>query len=299
MNDVENTAGEGLAPEEKAYFESRGEVTLPVEETPSAPIEQQPSGQAAGEEEGREKTVPHGAFHEERQRRKQAEEKARGLELENAKAIARLEALLQSNQPKDEPAPQPPKVEEDIFGAVDYQGRKIETVEQRLERFEKAEQEAAQQRQIQAATAAAEQEFIRDNPDLLDAVNHLRAARSAELQVFGFTAEQAIQKIYQEERVLAAQALQRNQNPAALVYNWALQRGYSKKAPEAPREDPAKKLETLEAAQAANKTLSSAGGTAASGAITAMDLLKMSDGEFAAFRKSNPAKFRRIMAGAH
>lgn len=305
MNDVETTAGEGFSPEEKAYFESRGEASTSAEPSAVAPevtAEAAPAAEQTAEPaETKDKTVPHGAFHEERQRRKQAEEKARALEIENAKAIARLEALLQNNREPErkEAVPEAPKPEEDIFGAFDHQGKRVETIEQKLERLEQERQREAVVQNVLRASHEHEKTFMETSPDYPDALNHLRQSRIAELVFFGMDEASARARVGQEEINVAAQALQQRRNPAEVIYEFAVKRGYAKKAPPAPNPqpepDPAQKLQTIEAAQTANRSLSSTGGGASAPQITAAELLAMPDKEFEAFKNSNPAKFRRIM----
>src|SRR5262245_58167268 len=116
----------GFTPAEQRYFDSRGETGLdaPAEpkEAPAAePAPETPEPREATQEapEGDDKPrkfVEHGAFHEERSRRKALEKELYDLRIHAARMDERFRAIApQPQQPKPPPAPS-----EDIFGAVDH-----------------------------------------------------------------------------------------------------------------------------------------------------------------------------------
>src|SRR5215475_10839084 len=119
-----------LSTQERAYFESRGEKPIPGEPDPSTSgteesVEAAPEPVAAEPAEEREAApqrsqVDHAALQQERTRRKEAQAKARELELLNARMEERFRAMAEAWAPRpQQQAPQrPPDPNQDIFGAV-------------------------------------------------------------------------------------------------------------------------------------------------------------------------------------
>jgi hypothetical protein len=100
MTDTTVADGSVLSEAETKYFESGGESELPVENNEAENEGGQQEGQQPeqGEQQPEAKKdkvdlVPHQALHEQRERRKAAEKKARDLEIENAKFRERFTIL--------------------------------------------------------------------------------------------------------------------------------------------------------------------------------------------------------------
>lgn len=283
-------------PEEKAYLETRGgEKPAPAEtsaEAPSTPAEPSADAAPAPTKEQKQDMVPHAALHEARLQNKQQAERIRQFELEQARMAARLDAIM---RPQQAPKP-PPSPDEDIFGAAKHANQRIE----RLEQDARARAQYAQQQQAvnQLLNWGGQQqaEFKKDTPDYDAALAHLRAARASELSALGYTDPEIGQALNQEEIALVSLAHKRNANPAELAYKMAKARGYVKKAEaQATEKDMAKQLDRIEAGMAASKSLSNVGGSAGGGELSAMDILKMPEDEFDAWKRKNPAKYRRAL----
>lgn len=308
-----------LTAEEQAYFDNGGEVpsgepaggsaeperpVLEAEAGGNEPDGEEEDDDSSSEQGKRPGFVPHRKLNKEIERRKAREAELAKEREDRIRLEERFNQFVQRFQQPQQQQPTeqevaPPKAEEDLFGAVDYTGKKVETLDQRLARFEKAEEERQQAQRLQQATIAAERAFMAENPDLPDAVAHLRQTRIAELQIFGWTEEQALQKVYQEEQALAAHALQRGQNPAEIAYRWAERRGYSKKQPEIqPAEQPAaERLARQVDAKARSGTLSNGGGAPAPVQLDARTVAAMSEDEFAALMAKSPKALEKLMMG--
>lgn len=132
-----------------------------------------------------------------------------------------------------------------FLAAVEYARR----VQQEARQAEEQERQQTQQRTyvetIQTQFSAAEQEYSQAVPDYFDAVNHLREARMAEIQAFGYDEQTASQVFAQEAMELASAALQSGQHPAAVIYRVSQQRGYQMR-PQAP--DPSAQIAKTTAA---------------------------------------------------
>jgi len=320
MSDTENLNDPmELTPEEQAYFDNGGvEPSAPANEPaePEETVLEADTGHDEPEdgiddtddepEQGKKPGfVPHRKLHKalEKVKAKEAEaakEREERIRLEERfnQLVQRVQQPQQQQPQVQEPAPQvAPDPNEDIFGAVQHQAKTIEQVQAEITAYKQQRAQEEQKQRIIQAAGAAEQQFMAEAPDYPDALNHLRAARVAELQMFGLTEAQARAKVGQEEIQLAAQALQRGQNPAKLAYDWAKQRGYAKKAPEPAPEPPAEKLTRQAEAQARSGTLSHGGGAPAPVKLDARTVAAMSEAEFSALMEKHPKALEKLLRG--
>jgi hypothetical protein len=296
--------------EERAYFDSKGEKDIPAatpptgEPTPAqAPAEPAAAAEPVPTSPEKQREVPQQALHEERKRRQDAEEKARNLELLNARMEERFRMFAEATKPQPQ-APRPvPSPDQDIFGAVKHMQQEQRATRAEIDQYKRQIQQEDQLKALRNWGGNQEREFHKANPDYYDALNHLRAARGRELAVWGMTPEQISQQLGNEENQLLARAANERRDPAKMAYDLAHQRGYQKKAP-APTDGRAKHevdLNRIEAAQRQSTSLSGVGGNTGRdvGDIEVEDLLKMSDKEFGAFIEKYPGRFRRLKGAAH
>ena len=326
-------SGESFTPEEQAAFEAYergeegpsaapaapeapegaptgGEAAAPAGEPGEAPgegTEIDPNLQARDE---KGKFVPHGAFHEERERRKAVEKELTDLREKYARGDERLrlitEAMQQRPAPQQQPQAEPPKVidpKEDIFGA--YEQLKAELAELKGG-VEQTKQETQQEREFKVVRddyIADLNRFGAAEPAFADAFRFVAQTRAAELKLLGHPETQIPQLLGQEELQLAIQARQRGVSPAEMLFAVAKARGFAPKAaepapapaPAAPAETPAQKAERVAAGQAGpGKSLSAAGGAPA-GEVTFEMLAQMSEADFEAFATKNPRKLAKLM----
>lgn len=325
--------GEAFTPEEQAAFEAYergeegpsaapavaeapedapagGEPAVPAAAAPeAAPGEVvDPETEAGTPDENKGKFVRHGAFHQERERRKAAEAELTTLREKYARGDERLRLLSEAARAQApaaaQPAAEPPKVidpKEDIFGA--YEQLKAELVALK-NGVEKTTQETQQEREFKVVRddyIADLNRFGAQEPAFADAFRFIAQTRAAELKALGHADAQIPQLLGKEELEIAVAARQRGVSPAELLFQVAKARGFAPKAPEpapapaAPAETPAQKAERVAAGQAGpGKSLSAAGGAPA-GEVTFEMLAAMSEADFEAFATKNPRKLAKLM----
>lgn len=297
-----DVSGSALTDAENAYFESGGTTEL-ESQVDSQNQQVGADGQSAGGEKteagaDKDKFVPHGALHEERMRRKASDTKVRDLENQLAELRGKFSVIdritgngQQQTEDKSEITP-----ESDIFG---YAKKTGETVQEILSRLEKQEQEKKTTNEQTAVinnyrNDAAQ--FEAKTPDFKDAYGFLLNSRAQELIAFGVEDAAAITKALEDEEIqIAKVAFANKKSPAEVIYALAQQRGYKKA--DAGKPSAEAKIDNIEKGQAANKSLSAAGGGADGDNVTAEALLRMPIKEFEAWCEKNPAKAKRLMGG--
>lgn len=175
-----------------------------------------------------QRTIPLAAHLEER----------RALKAELDAVRAEIAAL--KNPPKA-PAPEPdytadPKAYTDhkVQSVLEKLQATEQAATQKLQTVEQTAQQVAQQTEqnnFLQAVSAAEQEFIKTQPDYIDAVNHIRQVRFKQIQMFNpeVTPEQAMQVIRDEEIGMAMQLARSGRNPITTAYDLAKAYGYQPK----------------------------------------------------------------------
>lgn len=297
MTDTTVAEGSVLSEAEAKYFESGGESELPVENNGAESGEAKPEGEQSEKTEQQPETkkdnlVPHQALHEQRERRKAAEKRARDLEIENAKFKERFSIVEKLYGDKAEPKG-PPKPEEDIFGAFEHLSKGLETVNKQLADRDAATKHEAQINELVGHYRSDAAKFTTSNPDYMAAYSHLLQSRARELQALGYESGAELDRALQNEEMSIAQmAFEKGKSPAQVIYDLAKERGYKKADPKADTEA---KLDTIERGAGLNKSLSSASGASGDGEMTAERLLSMPNDEFEAWCEKNPAKARRLM----
>lgn len=228
--------------------------------TPQAPASMPDPVKAVEPEHS--KVVPLPVLLEERRnaRREIDEAHRKTMELEQ-----RLKAL------ESPPAPEP-SFTDDPKAYIDA---KVTQVQEMVKPIEQKAEVGAQQVQLQQFmrhVGGIEAEFVKENPDYYQALDHVRSIRRAELAEFypQATPEQIVQQIDREELEKAAILLQQGRNPSEAVYRVARAYGFQKPAapaaaaparpnvPQAPVGDP-------------GATLGSGGGAPEDDAASALD----------------------------
>lgn len=150
--------------------------------------------------------------------------------------------------------------------------------------------------------------FSAEQPDFPTAYEHARERRIAELMTLGYGPDEAVAITFDNELEVIRNAYANGRNPAQVIYDYALQRGYkgtgsprepSGAPPQAPAARPgqrglseAEKVALAARGQAGSKSLSSAGGAAA-GTLTLEALASLSDDEFA--EATGGDRWRRLL----
>lgn len=307
MADLDN---DSLSAGEQAYFDSKGETPVEIKDDPPASEEtasdgQEPGpeqeGQGEGQQQERQRTrmVPHQALHEAREETKREREERRRFE---ETVNQRLALLAQAQAPREEPKapPPPPDAAIDPLGRMEYLENLVKEQGQTHQQQLRQAQETHVRSQVAQFSYADEQNARSQAPDYDAAKNHLMLSRGRELFLAsgGSASEQQIRaQLASEEESLRVQAIQRGVRPSVVLYQMAVARGYTPKQAAAAATGGDDKIAALADAQAANKTLSSAGGGAADGPMTAQRLANMSAEEFEAYSAKNGKTVRKLMGG--
>ncbi|WP_029082897.1 hypothetical protein [Bradyrhizobium sp. th.b2] len=321
MTDFETTEGTGgpsLSADEEAFFSSGGEKEIPTGDGGGSDA----GGVAGGGDDGAGKPaggeakpgdstpkndhVPLATFLEEKKARKEIDRQFRETQQQLAELKGKFAIIdrlkLAGADPGTEQPAAPPTPEEDIFGAVKHVGETVAQMQKRLDDQAAAEKTARE-------TAAAQTEFVnryrndaetfqKTNADYRTAYDFLLQSRAAELQAIGYDTPEALhQALIADEAAIAEMAFAKGKSPAEMLYSLAKQRGYKAAAADPSKGKAAEKLDTIERGQAANKSLSSAGGNAGDADMTAEALIAMPAEEFEAWCNKNPAKAKRLFGG--
>lgn len=250
-------------------------------------------------------TVPHGQFHRERERRKQAEQRASELEERFNKLAARVTELstvqakpAEEEKPRsDEPDPSNPL--EQIAWLV----KEVREGRMSREEAQKQAREDGERHTFAQNIKAVEDAYKEQTPDYEQALQFAAKSRDDELALMypQMTGDQRQQYILQEWGAITRNAMATGQNPAEMAYRFAQMRGYRRAdpqpepspAPANPVAEIAQQEETRKAAMSLGKT---GGGITNTGAITPEQLLDMSDDEFAQYKAKHGSVARAFAA---
>lgn len=240
------------------------------------------------EEEKKEALVPHGALHEERERRKkyqqEVEQEKRARDQERAVFNDRLAQLYQVTQGQKQqenlPDPNDPVAVHDH--AIRQQQEQIHRVTQRLQWEDAQRAQQQNQQQLVNWASAKASEFIAETPDYQDAYKHMVSLRANEYKAMGMGPQDVQRAIINDEMNVSAHAYQTGKNPAEIIYAMAKSTGYAGKQAQGEQ-----KIDALNKGAQASKALSNG---ASSGAPTAEQIAAMSDEDFAKFKTSLKGK---------
>lgn len=197
------------------------------------------------------------------------------------------------------PAQPIPSFEDDPIEALKY---KLDQAEKKINEFDQDKlqtreqyERAASMQKFQNTYASKAREFEQQAPDFKDAYAFALKSRFEEYQALGYSQEEAVALVNEDEMAIVAKALQSEQNPAESIYKLAKMRGYQGKqaANESINNQAKQKMETLERGMNASKSLSNNGGGQANGDLTIESILAMDDDEF---DKVDWEKVRKLMA---
>lgn len=247
------------------------------------------TGTEAPAADGRPRTVPHAALHEERERRKAAEKQATEKEQLWAE---RFNALLQRFPQQQAPQPPPlPDPEKDPVGhLLERQARQEQLQQQLINAYVQDRQQAAQQHAMQQQQAgienharALEAQYAAEVPEYHNAANFLAEARHKELAAIGYDNPAERQEVIrQEARGLAQRAMQMGRNPAEFVHEMARIRGFGAQQAPAASQQASTQVAQITAGQQQARTLGNVRGAAPAG-LNANAVMNMSSKDFDKF----------------
>lgn len=303
---------EALSPEEQAYWDNKGDVPVekPADTAPAAVAEDKVEAKAEKpeleeKEPEIEKLVKHGAFEEERQRRKKAEAATRELELRLARLEGQQETLKKAEQGRmsDDGNPHPE-------AEIDVEKNPIEAIKQLKADIVARKQFEAQQEQIKGIVSTGQQycrKFAEVEPQFFGkegqegAYAFLRRSTAERMAERGMAANEIEQAVNLAEIRLINDSLAQGLDPARAMWHWAHVAGFSPQtaAPQAPAKDlprgedgkfkaaktEAEKVVDIEKAQKASKSLGSVPAGGGDGPLSLEALADMDDEEFAEYTK--------------
>lgn len=318
---------ETLSAEEKSFFDTKGDVPEPAQETLAPVVAPEPAKAAA--EPAKAEAAEDGPEPDERAKNgiladliaERAEKKLERTRREKAEAdflklstrLDTLQEIAKAQAAKPAEA-EIPDINTDPVGHFKAKTALLEKElnETKSWRLKQEEQTGVQNnvQRIGQLAIAHEAEFTKTTPDYNDASTFLRNQRDAELKAYGIMdPAQRNGIIAQDALNIAAQALADGKNPAEIIYGMSQARGYQKKPAGATKEAPAlatdaglqnaadqitdaMKVAMAAAGQKAGQSLGQVNG-AAKAPLSIDALLKMSDDEFADATKGN--KFRQLL----
>jgi hypothetical protein len=259
------------------------------------------SGQGEAEgEAGKPGTVPQGALHAEREKRKASEAQARQYK-EQLDAIAQMRAQIANRQPAEQQQPG-----DDEASQVAYLKQRLEQIEgtqNGLVQRQQAEYvDQAERQHLAIALSSSEAEFRASKPDYDAAVSHVVNARAQELRLYGLNDVQVQQMLQQEVMDITRAAIEQQRSPAEVAYQLATLRGYrpatgqdGQQQAQQPQGAAAAQIDAITAARAGSRSLGQAAGAAPPKDLNAQTIAAMTDDEFQALY-STPEGRRMIDA---
>lgn len=311
----ENTEGESLSSEEKAYFDSRGESEVKAEPETKAEPEAEPETEvvdevesdvetepkAEGEEPKPQKTVPLAALTKERAERKAEKARLADLERQNSIWQDRWNQILAANEPAkvEDKADAPPT--DDPIAALNWLVER--TTKQDAASKEAAEQTRQREEQERTWNTAYTKittdfaEAVKSDPSLDDAYKALWGSKYREMEALGYEKDQINAVLAREEAQHIIHMAQSGKSVADYIKGLAGARGWAPKAAE-PKADAAADIKKLAEAVDGSTTLSGAGGEGPR-VMDARAIADMSPTEFEAWlgKPGNMQKFRRAAGG--
>lgn len=237
----ELTSYESEQTAEPVQEESTVQATAPEPKPVSATASLAPS------QKEREKTddIPYGRFREVLEDRNEL--KAKLQEIEN-----KLRSYEERQaKPAQLPVEEAPNQDDDPVAYAIWQGKQAEKARDEIRQYKQhQEEESARTQAIQGITQhyrSSATEYMKTTPDFMDAYAHAMNVRTQQLMIMGATQEQAQSAVMQEEIQLAANAIQRRQNPAEMVYNLAKLWGYTPKSVSAAEAPVTEKMKQVKA----------------------------------------------------
>lgn len=235
--DASLTAGNDSTPSEPSPVAAPPSAPAPASSTQSAstpdgtpaaaPPVAQPAAQPPQGQQPDSRQVPIEALHAERRQRQQMEQQFQQLQRQFTEM---QQFLQQAAQPQDER----PDEQADPMGALAWDNRQLRAqMEQMNQRFGQEEQRQQQRQQAQRLTqhlTSSERQFAQTQPDYFQAADF--AIRREDLRLSAFYPDPAVRQqiMRQEIANVVANAIQSGVNPAQLIYQHALNLGYTRAA---------------------------------------------------------------------
>lgn len=237
--------------------------------------------------------VPHAAFHEERERRKELQKKLTEQDERNKVIEDRQSKILEALTKRNDPAQ-----EQEYVDPISQLQNRINELEGGLKKSNaqtEADNKAIQaEQQLVNRYRGSIDAFVKDRPDFAEARAFLIKDKVSELKALDYTDAEIAQEIRTIEKQIVERAYSKEQNPADIICKLADGKGYKKSEAKAEQ----KTVEDIDKGLKASKSLGSGGKVAGSednlSSLSAEDLRDMSEEEFnALFTKLEKQSKRR------
>lgn len=248
----------------------------------------------------KQESVPHGRFHRERERRKQLETEISDVRRRYELLEQRTTDILRMQGGNQQPQQREPTYQEqydalqakgDFIGIIELQNKHIRDNLQERETRQQESQRTQEERQLvtRIATAAKSdlEQAAADDEGFADMYKTYREIGYRQLvEVQGIPEDAAVAQLNRYEIQTYHDLMRQGIKPSDYVRRFVNAQGYRPPEPPQPNvEEQAARIERLNTAKLAAKTLSGAGSEARTTAPSPSDLVNMSDEDFAAFKK--------------
>lgn len=272
---------EAVEPEEKAYFEQRGEVESEKAEPEKVAAEQTDSKKPdpSKEEFNPDKHTDLRALQEERHKRQDLQEQLITVK-EQVTGLQGIRQELDQHRKATQAKEEGDAYEDDPMGYLKNKVDKV-TETQQVQQQSNEQQLKAQQdwQAFSGKVTSLRESFTQQQPDYPDAYKYMMDARLEEFEVLGMEDPSMRQQQFDTEALaLANYAIENNQNPAELLYRLAEHKGYAVKK-DTPTDTLEDKVKQLDEGQKAAATLADTSSNPESG-LSLTNIEKMSDEEF-------------------
>jgi hypothetical protein len=275
-----------LSTQEQQFFETGGETALeaPAETPPAAPETPpaEPATHAATETPvetpaapEKPKVVPLEALHEARSINKDLREQVRLLNESKVAMEKRFGELMERLTPPKQA--QAPAFEEN---PAEHLRTKVETLEQAQAKLTESQQQQAREAEFATWYRGQANAFAASTPDFTQAYESFISARAQEMLNGGMSPQEITAKVRQEERAIAVTAAQVGLNPAQMIYQAALAKGYKpQQKTEQPKIPAGDKLQKIAEGIKSGPSLSNVPGRPTEN-LTLESIANMPDSEF-------------------
>jgi len=223
----------------------------------------------------------------ERIKRKEFQKQLDALKGENENLKSTFDKILKKAQEQSQdPAP---SFDDDPVAALKYENEQLKKQMADFNSYKDQQiQQTEQQRGYQQFVQNYQQkaaEFSQEHPDFNDAYKYALECRLSDYKSLGYTDQQARQLVGDDEKAIAARALQEGDNPAESIYNFAKSRGFNgqqQPQQQSPQDKIAannEKIAKLEKGIEASKSIHSGGGQPVKD-FSLSDVANMDDDDF-------------------
>lgn len=268
MNNLDDILGSNIT--EEVVEENK------VEENSIEQDDKEPVKETKEQEPDQKILVEHGAFHEEREKRKElqrelAEQKERNKIIEERQSKI-MDALAARQQPEEEFIDPISKLENKVNGFE----QKLDKNQQQIDADNKA---LAEEQKLVNKYKGSVDAFTKDAPDFMEARIYLINDKVNELKALDYSDAEIAHEIKLIEKQIVERAYSKEQNPAEIVYKLAKGKGYKK-----AEKQEQKTVEDIDKGLKASKSLGNGGKVSGSeDTLSNVDFGEMTDEEFNAF----------------